>query len=447
MAGSSPSRPRVAVIVPFYGGREDAAELAAALGALRLAAGDEVVVADNTEDGRFDPGLAGPPVRVVRAPLERSSYYARNVAVEASSADWLLFLDSDCRPAPDVADRYFEPPPDDREGILSGAVVAAAGQTALTARYASSRGHIDPAHYRVDHRRHAGITANLLVRRAAWDAVGGFQEGVRSGADLEFCWRVQDAGFAFGWRPDAVTEHVHVETLRKLVRKTVRHAGGGGWVNRRYPGAFPRPRLAYGIGKALVGLLAWPLLAQPRRGLFKGIDGLFLACDAYGRLTGNGAWRDRAAPAPAAPAAVLVLGTFAAGEPVEALARAAAAHRELRVEALARPWTPARAPRRAVWSAYEEDHGPLERARDLLALLVRRPAALAAAAGLGPRAALAAAPAARRLHDRGDGPVLAVAGDAGEPAARALARLGGTRLQRLDGVAPAPAPVPRSASV
>ena len=37
-------------------------------------------------------------------------------------------------------------------------------------------------------------TANLLVRRAAWAAVGGFLEGIRSGGDFEFCWRVADAG-------------------------------------------------------------------------------------------------------------------------------------------------------------------------------------------------------------------------------------------------------------
>src|SRR5205085_2736301 len=160
MAG--PARPPVSVVVPFYGSLEDSADLRAALERVTLREGDEIVVSDNTEDGRF-PDTGG-TIAVARAPLERSSYYARNVGVEATTNAWLLFVDSDCRPAADILDRYFDPPPAEGEGILSGGVVAA-DQQELVARYAQSRGHIDPAHYRSEHRRHAGITANPLVRR------------------------------------------------------------------------------------------------------------------------------------------------------------------------------------------------------------------------------------------------------------------------------------------
>ncbi len=48
----------------------------------------------------------------------------------------------------------------------------------------------------------------MLVRRDVWEWLGGFHEGVRSGADVEFCWRVQDADWSLEHRPEARVEHV-----------------------------------------------------------------------------------------------------------------------------------------------------------------------------------------------------------------------------------------------
>ena len=40
----------------------------------------------------------------------------------------------------------------------------------------------------------AAATGNLLVRRAAFDELGGFAEGIRSAGDVDFCWRMQRGG-------------------------------------------------------------------------------------------------------------------------------------------------------------------------------------------------------------------------------------------------------------
>jgi GT2 family glycosyltransferase len=408
---SASPRPAVALLVPFYGTADDGRDLVAALARVALRDGDEIVIADNTEDGRFPAGEAREPMRVVRAPLERSSYYARNMAVEASRAPWLLFVDSDTRPDAGVIDAYFAQPVPDDVGILSGGVVAAEGEEeTLIARYARSRTHIDPEHYRKADRRPAGITANLLVRRAAWEDVHGFQEGVRSGGDIEFCWRVQDAGWRFDWRPAAIVEHVHVETVRALVKKTVRHAGGGGWVNERYDDAFPRPRLARPLARSAAGAAVWMLRGQRERGAFKAVDGLFVAADAYGRLTGN---RAAGIELPAGGRVLLVERFPEPGDAVDAA----------RVEARARPAHPDRARRRGTVVTYLEDDGTVARGRDLAWLASRRPAALRAAtaalSGTGWTVA-ELAPAARRAIESG---AEAIAGDG--PAARALAQLAG----------------------
>jgi GT2 family glycosyltransferase len=420
-------RPPVAVVVPFYGSTQDARELREALGRLDLGPGDEVTVADNTEDGRFGP--SGDGVAVVRADLERSSYYARNVGAEATSAPWLLFIDSDTRPAAGLVDAYFAAPVADEVGILAGGVRASGDQTSTIARYAASRGHIDPSHYQEDEsRRAAGITANLLVRRAAWEDVAGFHEGVRSGADLEFCWRVQDAGWRLEHRPDAWLEHEHVETLRRLARKAARHAGGGGWVNDRYPGAFRRPRLALELARSVVGATVWLVTRQPERALFKLIDGVFLTADAFGRLTDNRAKRD---PLPPPRTVVVTPGAFPrAGAPeTSAAASLDGGLATLRVVADRRAEVPARGVRRGLVIDYAEDEGWIARVRGLAFLLVRRPDAVLRVRrdGAGAPAVHRLAPAARRVA-AWEGATIRPLTPAATPAAQRLADLSGRPL-------------------
>ena len=50
----------------------------------------------------------------------------------------------------------------------------------------------------------AGLSSNLAVRRLAFDGVGGFDESLRVGEDIDLCWRLQLAGFHFAVAPGAV---------------------------------------------------------------------------------------------------------------------------------------------------------------------------------------------------------------------------------------------------
>ncbi len=56
-------------------------------------------------------------------------------------------------------------------------------------------------------------------------------------------------------RPQAWVAHHHVETLAALARQCRRHAAGRAWLNRRYPGAAPRPPLTRRLLHALGGAL------------------------------------------------------------------------------------------------------------------------------------------------------------------------------------------------
>src|SRR4051794_30616879 len=102
-------RPAVTVIVPFTGPDAELSAVAGRLAALRIGEDDELVVTDNRP--RAAPGLRG-PVSVVDATGLRSPAFARNAGARAASGEWLVFVDADAAPRPDLLDAYFTPSPD-----------------------------------------------------------------------------------------------------------------------------------------------------------------------------------------------------------------------------------------------------------------------------------------------------------------------------------------------
>jgi GT2 family glycosyltransferase len=389
------------VIVPFAGDAAAGAALLERLGAIATRPGDEVIVVDNSPS----PVLTGDgTARILRADREASSYYARNVGAAAASGEWLLFVDADCAPAPDLLERHRSAPLDERVGAVAGAIRDPdAGGTAIS-RYIAVRGWFDQAHAAAQGRWSFGRTANLFVRRAAFDAVGGFCEGIRSTGDTEFCWRLARAGWEIGYADGAAVVHHHRESLGGLVRLSARYAAGAAWVRRRhgepdYVQEADRAALTKGARNVLRALVRLDLDGVR----FRALDALLVGVRRIALRLPNAA----AAPAVAPSALVLCADRFPVpgGPPVPPAAR---------VEALGRPLTtldPVAA--RAHSVGYREDDADLVRWRAAVALARRRPVRLA-----------------RWLLRRRDGAPLPAAVrtlDAGAAAVRALDR-GGERL-------------------
>lgn len=226
-------RPPVSVIVPFAGPQADLERCLAALAGLRLRDGDELIVADN----RPEPRPGGP---VVDASGPRSSYFARGIGADRSTGEWLVFLDADTVPEPDLLDAYLVPGPADDVGVLAGAIEDWVERDTRVARHIARRRKLDQA-TTLAHERPYGQTANLAVRRTAFEAAGGFPDPVRSGGDADLCWRVAAAGWRLEARPAARARHRNRATLPELLGQLHRHGSGMQWLDRRYPGSFPPP--------------------------------------------------------------------------------------------------------------------------------------------------------------------------------------------------------------
>lgn len=365
----------MSVVIPFAGSRRQGEDLMASLADLVLREADEIVVADNSPDAVLD-GVATPPrARVVPAPGEGSPAHARNCGAAGATGEWLLFLDSDCRPAPDLLDAYFDRAPSARAGVVAGAVGSDPAQTSLAAEFAATRGVLDQRAALEDAFMPWAMTANALVRTEVWRELGGFLEGVFNGEDVDFCWRAQRAGWELQFNGGAKVVHLHRETVRDLLRQAVVRRASAHWVHARWPEAPlpPVPWLGH-LARSAVAVPLFALAGQPRRAGLKALDAAVAVAELSARARDN---RARPRPAPAGsrrPVQIWVDAyptlseTFVTGE-AEQLSRLG---HPMEVLAWRRPDRPMLgAP--PISARYLEDETPLRRATAMAELAVRRP--------------------------------------------------------------------------
>jgi GT2 family glycosyltransferase len=420
--------------MPFAGTGEAAREAIEALRSLDVGPGDELILVDNSGSVASSESDA---VTVIAASGERSPAHARNVGAARAKNDWILFLDADTRPAPGLLDAFWDGGITDDVGAVAGGIVAAAPAATLTARYGSARSFLDPqAHHEHSYRPRAAA-ANLLVRRAAFEQLGGFYEGVRAAEDTDFTWRLQEAGWRLDLRHQAQVEHRYRASLGELRRQWRGYAAGRAWLARRYDGFVPEPAARRALRRARarlrtqLGRRASPSArrsagAVPDRGRFFALDALLSVEELAGLALSNRPARTTRPPV----AVVLVADRFPArGDPLVELADSL---EHARVEAVGRPGALDLGAARRLTIDYQEDDGLLIRLTATALLVLRRPWRClldTMQRGSEDPPLFVIAPAVVRLEREPGARLHALGGPRSQANAERLARLAGRRLE------------------
>jgi len=127
--------------------------------------------------------------------------HQRNVGVREARGEIIVFTDAGCRPRPGWLSRLVTPL-FEGEDVATGTCKDASGERRYEGRYEFRR----ERYGRVTYLNEAG-TNNLALVREVFDKVGGFDENLQYGGDMDFSWRLVDIGFRIRSVPDAIVEH------------------------------------------------------------------------------------------------------------------------------------------------------------------------------------------------------------------------------------------------
>lgn len=210
--------PTVSVIIPV---RNRPAEITACLRSVTCldypaAKLDIIVVDDASEDTTPEVVSKFPKARLLRMQQHRQASFCRNQAAKIARGDILGFIDSDCLVDPTWLKELVTAFRDRSLGALGGWVDGAVEENGLD-RYEKVKSALNMGPWfrrsEQSERFFYVPTCNFLVRNDVFISLGGFRETLHVGEDVDFCWRLQDAGYSLEYRPMGRVCHKHRNRL------------------------------------------------------------------------------------------------------------------------------------------------------------------------------------------------------------------------------------------
>jgi GT2 family glycosyltransferase len=211
--------PAVAVVLVCHDSAEDVGRTLELVGA-QLRDRDELVIVDNASADATVAQVrrAAPGASVLQSAANLGFAGGCGLGARHTSAELLLFLNPDARPAPGCLEALRACAPEHPSwGAWQALVVLPGGQQVNTAGnpvhflgfgWAGGHGRVLAQEATAPHEVPSASGAAFVVRRAAWDAAGGFDAGYfMYGEDLDLSLRLRLAGWGVGIVPSAQVEH------------------------------------------------------------------------------------------------------------------------------------------------------------------------------------------------------------------------------------------------
>lgn len=258
----------VDVVIPVH---DHADHVAEAVGA-GSAVGPVTVVDDASADDSADRARSA-GATVIRRGENGGPAVARNQGAAATTGEFIVFIDADCVPDAGTLEAMLCHFADPALGAVAPRIRGfdAAG-TRLLHRFEAARSPIDMGReagpVRPDARVSFVPTATMAVRREAFDAVGGFDEDLRFGEDVDLVWRFEQAGWGVRYEAGVIARHHHRRRLLEIARRRWAYGTSAGPLAERHPRALAAVRaspwtlaawLAMALGRPEVAtaLVSW----------------------------------------------------------------------------------------------------------------------------------------------------------------------------------------------
>jgi mycofactocin system glycosyltransferase len=231
-----PSHRDVTVVIPVRDNSSGVKRLVSSLRGLRV-----IVVDDGSaipvNRGDFDGARCD--VEVLRHPRSRGPAAARNTGLAASNTDFIAFLDSDVVPRRGWLEALLGHFCDPSVALAAPRIVSLACNDHLVARYESIHSSLDLGHREAPVVPYGTVSyvpsAAIICRKSTLRDVGGFDDTMRSGEDVDLCWRLEQAGMRLRYEPIALVAHEHRTQLRGWLGRKAFYGGSAVGLSSRHP--------------------------------------------------------------------------------------------------------------------------------------------------------------------------------------------------------------------
>jgi mycofactocin glycosyltransferase len=262
---SSSAALQVTVVIPV---RDRPVELRRCLEMLGGGASSQpvIVVDDGSGDSQAVIQICNRyQAQLIRLETSRGPAAARNAAIPHADTELIAFLDSDCIPQDGWISHLVAHFTDPLVAAIAPRIVGDEENSgSVVARFSAAYSPLDLAQHpaRVAPGRRVSYvpTAVLLVRRAA--IATGFDRTLRYGEDVDFVWRLHDAGWRVRYDPSVLVKHPEPQALSRLLARRFRYGTSAAPLATRHPDRLA-PLLITPWSAALVaaGLAGRPLSA------------------------------------------------------------------------------------------------------------------------------------------------------------------------------------------
>ncbi|BBY22736.1 mycofactocin biosynthesis glycosyltransferase MftF [Mycobacterium stomatepiae] len=231
-----PSHRDVTVVIPV---RDNVSGVRRLLNSLR---GLRVIVVD---DGSLSPiaqeDFAGThcDIEVLHHSRSKGPAAARNTGLAACTTDFVAFMDSDVAPRRGWLEALLGHFCDPTVALVAPRIVGLAHSENVVARYEAVHSSLDLGQREAPVLPHSTVSyvpsAAIICRRSAICEVGGFDETMQSGEDVDLCWRLIESGARLRYEPIALVAHDHRTQLRDWLARKAFYGGSAAPLSVRHP--------------------------------------------------------------------------------------------------------------------------------------------------------------------------------------------------------------------